>query len=152
MIYCLDTSAFVQPWHERYPVDVFPSFWKAIEDWIEEDKIIAPEEVMIEVQKVDDDLLKWIKSHKEMFRPPDAEVQKEVQEILKRHTRLVDTKRGRSIADPWVIAQAVVCDAIIVTEELPSRGRSPKIPDVCEDLEIPYTNVLGLIREMGLKF
>lgn len=72
--------------------------------------------------------------------------------ILASHKRLVDTKKGRSIADPWVIAQAQVMSAVIVTEEQPSRGSSPKIPDVCEALGVQYTNVIGLIRAMGLQF
>ena len=152
MIYCLDTSAFVQPWHERYPIDVFAPYWNKVKEWTDDGRIIAPEEVMVEVAKIDDDLLAWVKRHKSMFQPPDERVQRVVQEILSNHSRLVDTKKGRSIADPWVMGQACVSEATVVTEELPSRGKSPKIPDVCEDMGIPYTNVLGLIRAMRLRF
>jgi predicted nucleic acid-binding protein len=152
MIYCLDTSSLIQPWNQLYPIDVAPPFWKKVEDWINDGRLIAPEEVLVEIQKVDDELLAWLKQRKSLFQPPNDDVQRAVREILKNHARLVDTKKGRSIADPWVIAQAKVSNAIVVTEEHAARGKSPKIPDVCEAMNVRYTNVLGLIRAMELKF
>ena len=114
--------------------------------------IIAPEEVRLEIEKVDDDLHKWVRDRGAIFMPPTEDVQKSVIDILASHPRLVDDKRGRSLGDPWVIAQACVDSAVVVTEENAGGGRSPKIPDVCEHLGVPYTNVLGLIRAMGLRF
>jgi len=33
------------------------------------------------------------------------------------HKHLVDSKKGRSLADPWVIAHAIKENAIVVTKE-----------------------------------
>jgi predicted nucleic acid-binding protein len=152
MKFCLDTNAFIEPWRSRYPIDVFPTFWQTLDEWGRDGVIVAPEEVLHEIEKVDDELLAWLKVRRYIFEVPDEVVQQKLKAILAQFQRLVDTKKGRSIADPWVIAQAQVLGAIVVTEEVASKGKSPKIPDVCESLKVPYTNVLGLIRKMKLKF
>lgn len=149
-IFCLDTSALIEPWHRRYPIDVLPTFWKKIDAWAQEERIIAPEEVLVDIRKVDDDLHKWAKARESLFKPPTVEVQQAVKEILRAFPRLVDTARGRSFADPWVVAQAQTMSAVVVTEEQRATGKSPKIPNVCDSLNIECINVLGLIREMGL--
>ena len=153
-IYCLDTSSLVTSWHLRYPVDVFPTLWNRIDEWGKIGRILAPEEVIREIEKIEDDLNEWLRQRPYISQPPDEQVQREVRDILGpgRFSRLVDTKKGRSIADPWVIAQARVSKAVVVTEEKLSEGRSPKIPDVCRAVGIEYINVLELIRAMELKF
>ena len=83
---------------------------------------------------------------------PEEDVQQAVKEILRAYPRLVDTRRGRSIADPWVIAQAQVASAVVVTEEPRSNSKSPRIPDACDGLGVQWTNALGLIREMKIRF
>lgn len=154
MKFCLDTSALVEPWRSRYPIDIFPTFWNTLDEWAKAGDVLAPDEVRIELEKVDDELLEWVAQRRYIFRPPEEDVQLIVSKILAhdRYKRLVDSKKGRSIADPWVIAQAHVTGSKVVTEELPSLGKSPKIPDVCEWLGVKYTNVLGLIREMKIQF
>ena len=152
MTFCVDTSALIEPWRRRYPLDVFPTFWETLDAWAKDGRVLAPDEVLIEIRKVDDDLKEWVEDRRYLFRPPVEEVQVAVLEIMASHPRLVDTKKGRSIADPWVIAQAEVSGAVVVTEEHRKGGRSPRIPDVCVARKVEYTDVIGLIRAMGLKF
>jgi hypothetical protein len=151
-IYCLDTNAFIGPWHRSYPIDVFPKYWEQMDIWAKEARVISPDEVLREIKRKDDALHEWLKSRESMFLPPEETVQSMVRKILAKHPRLVDSKKGRSACDPWVIAQATVSKATVVTEEHRSMGKSPKIPDVCDALGIPHTNVLGMMREMGLRF
>lgn len=108
--------------------------------------------MLTELSKIDDDLYGWAKARPHIFRPIDDRVQAAMRSIMKRFDRLVDTKKGRSIADPWVVAQAQVCQAVVVTEEAPSGGKSPKIPDVCEALGIPWTNLLEFMRQVKMTF
>jgi hypothetical protein len=152
--FCLDTNALIEPWHRRYPKDVFPTFWDTVETWAADGRLIAPEAVLTELEAQDDDLYRWAKDHRSLFLPPEVPVQAAVTSIVAQFTGLVDWQRQRDKADPWVIAQAQVSSAAVVTEEAPSRSpeRKPKIPDVCAQLGIKCTNVLGLIREMKLKF
>jgi hypothetical protein len=150
--FCFDTNAFIEPWHRRYPLDMFPRFWDQLESLGEDGIILAPEEVLHELSKIDDDLWEWAKARKYLFHSIDDAVQNAMLSIMRQFPRLVDTKKGRNIADPWVIAQAQVTSAIVVTEETPARGNSPKIPDVCEALGIPWTNLLQFMRSVNMSF
>ena len=71
MTFCLDTCVYIESWHRRYPIDVFPSFWQKLDEWADEGLILSTEEVRLEIEKVDDELLKWIKKRKHFFRPLD---------------------------------------------------------------------------------
>jgi Domain of unknown function (DUF4411) len=81
---------------------------------------------------------------------PTEEVLLAMKAILKTHGRLVDNKKHRSVADPWVIAHAQVEGAIVVTEEQESNGKSPKIPDVCSALGILCIRTVELFRAFKL--
>jgi len=148
--YCLDTSVYVNSWRKHYPIDIeqFKPIWNRIDELGRSGKVFSPEEVWEELKNKDDELLAWIKSRRHLFLPPTEQVQAAMKAIMATHPRLVDTSRGRSIADPWVIAQAQVSSAIVVTEEERRirPGKSPKIPDVCESLGIPYMSTLEFIR------
>jgi hypothetical protein len=68
--------------------------------------------------------------------------------------RLVDTRRGKSGADPMVIALAASREPklTVVTEEGHGSAKSPKIPFVCASLGIRCINMLRLIRDQGWAF
>jgi len=154
--YCLDTNAFIEPWHRRYPIDVFPGFWDHLVELIDEGFVLSPDEVRREIEKLDDDLLAWLKKRcSGLFRPLDNRVQEALQDMYQRYEpsqRLVDSNKGRSIADPWVIAQAIADGAIVVTEETPGSTKRQKIPDVCDGLNVEHMTVLEFIRDTRLKF
>jgi hypothetical protein len=67
------------------------------------------------------------------------------------YPRLVDTSKGRSGADPFVIALAAAANPImtVVTEEHPGKT---KIPDVCKKEGIKFCNLADLIEQEGWKF
>ena len=74
-------------------------------------------------------------------------------EILLSHDKLLDTRRGRSAADPFVIALAKVHRCTVVTGERPTgTPNRPNIPDVCSDLGIRCIGMLELYREQGWRF
>jgi len=88
-----------------------------------------------------------------LFIPIDTQIQQVVSNILKDYERLVDTKKGRSVSDPFVIALAQIHKACVVTGELPTNNiKKPNIPDVCRALGIRYINLLSLMREQGWVF
>jgi len=150
MQFCLDTSAFINAWNKLYPEDVFPTFWQVLGAWCDAGDIIAPKEVLVELEQKDDELHRWAKQHLDIFLDPDEDVQRAVTAILADYPSLVDEKRLRSMADPWVVAQAQVSSATVVSEETP-RPSKPRIPDVCVALGIPHTDVVGLMRTKGLR-
>lgn len=153
MIYCVDTSAWLDGWIRDYPPDVFPSLWERLTELIAAGLIKCSEEVYVELDKKDDGLHGWLKARKEVLVPIDRDIQRIVSELLRAHPRLVDTHRNRSQADPFVIATAEKLKAVVVTGEKP-RGKmdTPKIPDVCDARDIRCIPFLEMLRELGWKF
>jgi hypothetical protein len=152
MAFCVDTSAWLDGWSRDYPRDVFPTLWKNIEERIAAAEIIASEEVYVELQKKDDDLHDWIKRRKSMLVPASEGIQRRVTEILANYARLVDTLKGRSQADPFVIATAIETKSVVVTGELGGTPTRLRIPYVCQQLGVRCINFLDMIREMKLKY
>lgn len=153
MIYSIDTSAILDGWVRHYPPDVFPALWDRIDELIIDGKLRATEEVLFELKKKTDEVYKWAKSKSALFVPIDDDIQIAVANILQKHERLVDARKNRSAADPFVIALAQLNDCTVVTAEQPSNNLSkPRIPDVCLALNIPSINLLQLVREEGWKF
>jgi hypothetical protein len=153
MPYCVDTSGWLDGWQRHYPLDVFPSLWMKIESIVTAGQIISSEEVYLELERKSDDLHAWIKARKQMLAPLDESIQIRAAALLAEHPRLVDTLRGRSKADPFVIATAMERNATVVTGELPSGNlQKPRIPDVCKLKSIPCIGFLQMIRELKLTF
>ncbi len=153
MIYCVDTSAWLDGWARDYPQDVFPSLWEKLAECIAAETVKCSEEVYVELSKKDDDLHDWLKARKQVVVPIDEVIQRTVSQLLAEHPRLVDTHRNRSQADPFVIATAEALAAVVVTGEKP-RGKLdiPKIPDVCQARGIRCMTFLEMLRELGWKF
>ena len=71
-----------------------------------------------------------------------------------RHALLVDNTKGRSLADPWVIAHAIAENACVVTKEnkVTSSDKRVKIPNVCEKMGVRCITDFDMIRELGIRF
>jgi len=148
--YSLDTSAFLNAWRRSYPPDVFPSLWDKLDKLAGEGIIIASEEVLVELERKDDEVYAWAQLHEQMFAPIDGVTQQIVRSILQRYPRLVDTRKNRSGADPFVIALAQIEGCTVVTNEVMSNNLlRPHIPDVCAAMSIRYIDFLQMAREQG---
>ncbi len=153
MIYSIDTSAILDGWVRHYPQDVFPALWNRIDELITDGKLRATEEVLFELKKKTDEVYKWAKSRSALFVPIDDDIQIAVANILQKHERLVDARKNRSAADPFVIALAQLNGCKVVTaEQLSNNLGKPRMPDVCLALNIPSINLLQLVREEGWRF
>jgi hypothetical protein len=153
MKYCVDTSSLVEAWVRSYPPDVFPSVWEKLGEAMMSGELIATIEVLRELQRKEDELYKWLNKRKKMFVPIDLEIQREVQQVLSTHKTLIDSRRNRSGADPFVIALAKIEGATVVTEETKSNSSArPRIPDVCDAMGLRWLNLLAFIREQKWKF
>jgi len=154
MSYCIDTSALIDGWVRWYPKDVFPSLWDNTEELVEDGEIIAPDEVLNELEKKEDSLAKWAVDKKEMFCVLDEDLQKLARRVLKRFPRLVDASASVPEADPFVIALARKTKGTVVTGEKPTGklDSNPHIPDVCVHYGIKCIGMLELIREQKWVF
>lgn len=124
----------------------------------DEDMIFIPSMVYDEIVRTDDELSEWLKGSSIKSKP----ITFDVTEILKSiyaadpyHKHLVDSKKGRSLADPWVIAHAIQENAVVVTKEekvTALNSTKIKIPNVCDNMGVKWINDYNMIEELGLKF
>jgi len=151
--YSIDTSALIEGWYRRFPPDIVPGFWDNLDELIQNGNLKATEEVLVELEKKHDVIHNWVKERENLFILIDEEIQFVVREILSNHKTLIDSRRNRSSADPFVIALAKINSSIVITEELPTQSDNrPHIPDVCDALNIEYINLIDLSRIENWKF
>ncbi len=153
MRYSIDTSSLLAGWVRHYPPDVFPPVWEKIEELITQGHLRATEEVLYELKKQDDEVYRWARARPGFIVAIDEAIQLEVRDILRHHPKLIDERKNRSGADPFVIALAAVNKGIVVCNELPSRAANrPHIPDVCATRGIKWIDFLALLRQEGWSF
>ena len=152
--YCLDTNVLIQAWNTYYSMDLAPKYWDILDEMARNGTVLCTHEVKREIEKVDDDLNKWIKKRAYLFRDITEDVQKFIRDVLKSYPRLVDTTKDRSMADPWVIAHALAEKATVVTKEMMTGAGSTriKIPDVCGTFNVRCINDFAFVREVGITF
>jgi len=153
MRYSLDASVLIEGWRRQFPPDVIPGLWDSLDELIHASDLRATEEVLHELERKDDDVYVWAKERPELFIPIDEEIQTVVAQILSEHRKLIDSRKNRSSADPFVIALARLNAGLVLTDEQPTgRPNRPHIPDVCSAYGIECDNLLGLIRREGWVF
>ena len=150
--YCLDTNIFIEPWKRFYSIKFTKGYWEILENLAKKNILFSTSEVKREIEKIDDDLLKWIKD-KEFFKDPNLDIQKRMREIMSKYPRIIDNSRGRSIADPWVIAHAEQENTTVVTlEQKAQKPGQVKIPDVCAKEGIECIDIYDLIKQLKIEF
>lgn len=152
--YSIDTSSLIQAWQRAYPPQLFPGLWSAVDGLIDSGRLKASIEVYYELQRKHDELGQWAKERKNgLFVDIDEELQTALSRLMSTHPRLVDTKTGKSGADPFVIALAQITPScIVVSDEHGGSAKSPKIPTVCQALGIQCMTILELIEREGWTF
>ncbi|MYD35710.1 MAG: DUF4411 family protein [Dehalococcoidia bacterium] len=155
MAYCFDTSVYINAWQRDYRPAAFHSFWEKIETYVDEGQILTTEEVRIELQRKDDQIVAWAKERPHMFVPIDIAIQNAVLTILARFPRLIDTRKNRSGADPFVIGLAKIQHLTVVTYERSSGNlQKPNIPDVCDSpaIDVECISLMDMITREGWTF
>ena len=151
--YSFDTSSLLNGRRDLLPPEVFTTLWTNIEELITSGAIRCVDVVRDELERKDDAVTAWARTQDGLFVPLGAGVQTATREVLSAHPRLTGTGGGRNAADPFVIGLARSVGARVVTEETRSGNLAkPRIPDVCEALGIPWTNLVGFIRDQGWSF
>lgn len=119
-------------------------------------QIRCVDEVLRELEKRDDDACAWAKSQDGLFVPMLDLIQLKARELLKEHPKLTGVGGGRNQADPFVIALAMTYlkgEGVVVTEEtLTGNINKPRIPDVCNAIDIPWLSLIGFVKEQGWSF
>lgn len=156
--YVIDSSSLITL-NRRNPLDVFPSIWESLAKLAHRNRLVAPMEVFDEINQGDDQLIKWAKMHKLMFKKQTSKQIELVRTILQQYPSIVD-ETSKFCADPWIVALAmelreqprlVTIKQIVVTEER-LRGDRIRIPLICEKFGIEALDIVGLFRNEGWKF
>lgn len=165
IVYCLDANVLIQAWQKYYAPDICLDYWEILNQLGSQGRIFIPEEVRNEIvatdagDKTEDDLSRWLKRSSIPVQKPTERVIKCWQDILRAnplHKFLVDSVKGRSLADPWVISHALSRNATVVTKESPITSISAKkpvtIPNVCQNMGLRWIDDFTFVKEIGLKF
>ena len=151
--YSCDTSAFLDAWVRHYPPDTFPGVWEQIGKLVVRGRILFIDEVVTELGRKDDGAEEWVLSRPESIIAIDGRIQDAVTDLLRDHQRMLDTRRNKSGADPFVIALAQVRQCSVLSGERSTGSlRRPKIPDVCAAVGINCVSLLDMFRAEGLQF
>ena len=149
--YTIDTCSLTAM-RRVYPEDVFPSAWRKLSGLAESGVLVSLELVLNELEAQDDVVFQWAENYRAVFHPLDEAVQREARRVLSTHQNLLDLKRRKSGADPFVVAHAIVNRCAVVTEEKPSGGpHKSKIPDVCKAYHVECITILEMFRKEGLR-
>jgi len=156
--YCLDANVLIQAWQKYYNPKFCQDYWVILNELGKSNKIFMPESVYKEIIRTDDDLSKWLKSSNIPIEKITESVVANWKRILDadpEHQKLVDNIRGRSLADPWVIAHAMDKKATVVTKEIKETALNSKrirIPNVCDNVGVRWIDDFKFIDELNIKF
>jgi hypothetical protein len=148
-MYVIDTSAILHAWRRDYPPDTFPSLWANLEEAIQRGELRSPDEVLLELERGGDDVHEWARQQPDFFVEPDDRIQVVVGVIVDQWPEFVPDESHDGVwADPYIVALASVSDAIVITGEVlaADNARRPKIPNVCRELGVNCSSVLGMLR------
>jgi hypothetical protein len=146
-IYCIDTSALIAAWYERYKPNRFPKLWDQFDQLVTDGRLVSSTLVLRECNKQrSEELHGWLKPREAMFITPDETVQQQVDHIVNTYTGLVSAGKEKFQADPFVIALAKVNSYTVITEET-GPGSLAKIPGVCNAMKVDWLNLMQLIDE-----
>ena len=113
-VYVLDSNTISS--FQFYYEDIFPSFWRALDELVIEERVVSTDQVRLELgNKFRDESLvgKWVKRNRSLFPvPSELELEfvasifrvRHFQQLLGNKERL----RPQPLADPFVIAKAGV--------------------------------------------
>lgn len=154
-LFSFDSSSFIHAWNRAYRPNNFPSFWQNLEGAIRAGIVVASAEVLSELSRKDDGVHGWCKQLSgDLCVDLDDEQQEHMRHIMGTYPRLVDTVKGKSGGDPFVIALARVRHGriIVVSEEDFGKKDSPRIPDVCRSEKIECYKLADFIENRGWAF
>lgn len=147
--YSFDTSAIINGRRDIFLPETFGAVWEGIEQMVALGQVRAVDEVKIELAKKSDESKNWATRCKGLFVPLTGDIQIATSNILAMHPKLLGIGGARNGADPFVIALALARNGAVVTQEEPRNLNKPRIPDVCEAMNIPWMTLPQFVNAQG---
>lgn len=160
-IYLLDANVFIEAARRYYAFDVVPAFWNRLINYASENRILSIDRVKKELERGNDDLAEWINNGNLDHAFMSTEEEEVVRQFSEFMTWVQNNDQFYQYAkeefangvDGWLIAYAKVHNCIVVTHEQPSEDakKRVKIPNVCLEFNVPYTDPFQMLRALGFK-
>jgi Domain of unknown function (DUF4411) len=163
-IYVLDADVFITAKNTYYAFDICPGFWAGILRMHKNGSAFSVSRVRNELLAgtKTENLVQWVRNQLpeafflEVETDPVASAYTEVMLWIQRHTRYTDGAKAKFAtgADGWLVAYAKVNGAIVVTNEQPAPEAKVdiKLPDVCQQFNVPYKDTFVMLRELAVQF
>ncbi len=156
--YFLDANVLIQAWQKYYSPKICPDYWERLNELGSKGIISLPEMVYEEISRTEDDLSDWLKKSdikKVKITESVTSCLKDIYSKNEKHKLLVDNRKGRSLADPWLIAHAMSENAIVVTKEIlitQANSKTIRIPNVCSNMGVRWIDDFEFIQELDIQF
>ncbi len=161
-LYLLDSNVFIEAHQRYYAFDICPGFWEWLSRPSTRSDIVSIDRVKAELVGYKDALSKWAKDPAREGLFADATEQA----VFDAYGRVMDWVRENCQfqeqakeefargADGWLIAYAMVYDAVLVTHEVYDEDAKKvvKIPNVCTEFGVSYMNTFKMLRELQVRF
>lgn len=166
--FIIDANVLITPARSFYPFDFAKIFWEQLAVHIGNGNIAIPDVVYDEIIKGNDEVPVWLKSI-EIANKIDRRENAIIENYSSIITYLNDSPlysskavhqwSQDSVADPWIIAMAMVTNSKVVTFEKRKESlsekqptSSPKINNVCEEFGVSCIELYQMMRELKMGF
>jgi hypothetical protein len=153
----IDTCSLVQAHRHIYPPDQNPTpeFWGFMAGHIANGTVCSTKTVYDEIMLGKDYLKQWAKHRRNLKIKPTRTVQAAYRKVADFVRSTYPTRWWDEFlddGDAWVIASAFALGGKVVTQESSSRLKKIRIPVVCEQFEVKWTDIKGMLNELNAPF
>lgn len=145
MSYCIDTNILIDAGERYYPPDIVPGFWKNLDALIDAGRLKAPDMLIEELARKDDDWRQWVYDRKDKLIVPMDILQVDALKQVMAVYQAQSSNISRVTGDPFFIALALAQGLIVVTSESERKGKV-KIPKICDAMGVKSISLLDLMR------
>lgn len=162
--YVLDSDVFIAAKNAYYAFKICPGFWDSLIYHHGKGHVRSIDRVKGELLagRKTEDLVLWVKEQApdEFFAGTNdtavVEAFKRVMTWVQRSSQYYDYAKVKFAtgADGWLVAYAMVNNVTVVTIEQPAPDskREIKLPDVCAQFDVPYTDTFSLLTDLRVRY
>ena len=159
--FVLDSNVLITAKNGYYAFDISPSFWKHLIGHIRSNQIVIINRVRDEILARNDDLSDWMRRYVGSSYVSSNEVV--IANIFSQMTNWVQGNNQftlaaknefANVADGWLAAYAHNHGGTVVTLETYNENtkKRVKLPNVCRQFNVDYTDTFGMLRSLDIRF
>lgn len=158
----IDSNAFIESKNRYYAFDICPGFWDFMVTGFNNGRFLSIRHVYEELIIGGDELTDWVKKHLEKSSFKDCLGSNEVVSAYMQVAAYVQAEYkqnaatdflAETVADPWLVAYAMVHSSCIVTQEAPKPSKKKaSLVDICDYFNVHHINVIEFLRLEKARF